>query len=69
VVISFRLNSRVEADIGKLVDGIPDAFLSRSTTVVVPGTAMEVAMEATLRPAVKRLAAARRKALKEKDKD
>ncbi len=56
VVISFRLNSRVEADIGKLVDGIPDAFLSRSTTVVVPGTAMEVAMEATLRLVVKRLA-------------
>ncbi len=69
VVISFRLNSRVEADIGKLVDGIPNAFLSRSTTVVVPGTEMEVAMESTLRPAVKRLAAARRKALKEKDKD
>ncbi|WP_029919252.1 phosphoribulokinase [Nevskia soli] len=69
VVISFRLNSRVEADIGKLVDGIPNAFLSRSTTVVVPGTEMEVAMEATLRPAVKRLAAARRKALKDKEKD
>jgi phosphoribulokinase len=69
VVISFRLNSRVEADIGKLVDGIPNAFLSRSTTVVVPGTEMDVAMEATLRPAVKRLAKARQKALKEKEKD
>ena len=69
VVISFRLNSRVEADIGKLVDSIPNAFLSRSTTLVVPGTEMEVAMAATLRPAVKRLAMARRKALKEKDKD
>jgi phosphoribulokinase len=64
VVISFRLNSRVEPDIGKLVDSIPNAFLSRSTTLVVPGTEMEVAMEASLRPAVKRLAAARRKALK-----
>jgi phosphoribulokinase len=64
VVISFRLNSRVEPDIGKLVDGIPQAFLSRPNTLVVPGTAMEAAMEATLRPAVKRLAAAQRKALK-----
>ena len=67
VVISFRLNSRVEADIGKLVDGIPNAFLSRSTTLVVPGTEMGTAMEATLRPAVKRLAKARQKALKEKE--
>jgi hypothetical protein len=37
--------------------------------VVVPGTEIDVAMEATLRPAVKRLAKARQKALKEKDKD
>ena len=67
VVISFRLNSRVEADIGKLVDGIPNAFLSRSTTLVVPGTEMDVAMEATLKPAVKRLIKARNKALRDKD--
>ncbi|MDR3416282.1 MAG: phosphoribulokinase [Nevskia sp.] len=69
VVISFRLNSRAEADIGKLVDTIPNAFLSRPTTLVVPGTEMEVAMEAVLRPAVKRLAKVRLKALKKKDKD
>jgi phosphoribulokinase len=69
VVISFRLNSRVEADIGKLVDGIPGAFLSRPTTLVVPGTEMDLAMEATLKPAVKRLIKARNKALKERDKD
>jgi phosphoribulokinase len=69
VVISFRLNSRVEADIGKLVDSIPNAFLSRSTTMVVPGTEMDVAMEATLKPAVKRLIKARNKALKERDED
>jgi phosphoribulokinase len=56
VVINFRLNSRVEANIGKLLDRIPDAFLSRPTTLVVPGQYMERAMEATLRPAVKRLA-------------
>lgn len=67
VVISFRLNSRVEADIGKLVDNIPNAFLSRPTTLVVPGTEMDVAMEATLRPAIKRLAKARLKALKDKE--
>lgn len=67
VVISFRLNSRVEPDIGKLVDNIPNAFLSRPTTLVVPGTEMDVAMEATLRPAIKRLAKARLKALKEKE--
>lgn len=67
VVISFRLNSRVEADIGKLVDSIPGAFLSRSTTLVVPGPEMDVALEATLKPAVKRLLKARRKALKERD--
>ena len=56
VVISFRLNSRVEADIGKLVDSIPGAFLSRPQTLVVPGIHMHTAMEETLRPAVKRLA-------------
>jgi len=67
VVISFRLNSRVEADIGKLVDGIEGAFLSRPMTLVVPGEQMEAAMEATLRPAVKRLAARRKKALAEDD--
>src|SRR5581483_6068606 len=67
VVISFRLNSRVEADIGKLVDGIPNAFLSRSTTLVVTATEMDVAMEATLKPAVKRLIKARNKALRDKD--
>ncbi len=65
VVISFRLNSRVEADIGKLVDSIPGAFLSRPMTLVVPGEQMEVAMEATLRPAMKRLAAKRKKAIAE----
>src|SRR5882757_8479770 len=65
VVISFRLNSRVEADIGKLVDGIDGGFLSRPMTLVVPGEQMEAAMEATLRPAVKRLAARRKKALAE----
>jgi len=64
VVISFRLNSRVEPDIGKLVDGIPEAFLSRPTTLVVPGPRMDEAMEATLKPAVKRLARARMKALR-----
>jgi phosphoribulokinase len=64
VVISFRLNSRVEPDIGKLVDNIPEAFLSRPTTLVVPGPRMEEAMEATLKPAVKRLARARIKALR-----
>ncbi|HWY24053.1 MAG TPA: phosphoribulokinase [Nevskia sp.] len=69
VVVSFRLNSKVEADIGKLVDSIPEAFLSRSTTMVVPGAAMDVAMEATLKPAVKRLIKARNKALKEKGGD
>jgi phosphoribulokinase len=69
VVISFRLNSRVEADIGKLVDNIPGAFLSRSTTLVVPGPQMDLAMEATLKPAVKRLIKARNKALKKRDRD
>ena len=64
VVISFRLNSRVEPDIGKLVDGIPEAFLSRPNTLVVPGPRMDEAMEATLKPAVKRLARARMKALR-----
>jgi phosphoribulokinase len=67
VVISFRLSSRVEADIGKLVDTIPGAFLSRPQTLVVPGAHMYTAMEAVLRPAVKRLAAGRRKAMRVRD--
>jgi phosphoribulokinase len=37
--------------------------------MVVPGTEMDVAMEATLKPAVKRLIKARNKALKERDED
>ncbi|MBL6751500.1 MAG: phosphoribulokinase [Nevskia sp.] len=56
VVINFRLNSRVEANIGRLLERIPDAFLSRPTTLVVPGQHMDQAMEATLKPAVRRLA-------------
>jgi len=65
IVISFRLNSRVEAEIGKLVDGIPGVSLSRPQTLVVPGPQIAAAMEATLRPAVRRLALRRKNALAE----
>lgn len=64
VVIHFSPNSRIEPNIAKLVDTIPDAFLSRSTTLVVPGVQMEVAMEAVLKPPIKRLVARRRRMLK-----
>jgi phosphoribulokinase len=66
VVIHFNLNSRVEPDVGKLVDTIPGAFLSRPTTLVVPGPEMELAMEASLRPAVARLMRRRKRALRKK---
>jgi phosphoribulokinase len=67
VVIHFNLNSRVVTDMGKIVDSIPDAFLSRPTTLVVPGAQMDTAMEAILKPAVKRLMTARKKALLERE--
>lgn len=67
VVVHFNLNSRVITDIGKIVDAIPDAFLSRPTTLVVPGAQMGTAMEAILKPAVKRLMTARKKALVERE--
>lgn len=62
VVIHFQLNSRLEPNIGKLVDSIPGARLSRPTTLIVPGEHMDEAMETILRPAVKRLIARVRKA-------
>jgi phosphoribulokinase len=63
VVIHFNLNSRIEADIGKLVDTIPGAFLSRSTTLVVPGVVQDQAMEAILKPTVVSLMERREAAL------
>jgi len=65
VVIHFNLNSRIEADIGKLVDAIPGAFLSRSTTMVVPGAVMDEAMETILKPEIANLFARRRRAPRE----
>jgi len=59
VVIHFSTNSRIEPDIAKLVESIPGAFLSRSTTLVVPGAQMELAMDLTIRPSVQRLIASR----------
>jgi phosphoribulokinase len=67
VVIHFHNNSRVDPDIGKLVDTIPGAFLSRPTTLVVPGPQMDLAMEAALKPAVARLTRRRKRAIKKKE--
>jgi len=67
VVIHFNSNSRVDPDIGKLVDTIPGAFLSRPTTIVVPGPQMDLAMEAALKPAVARLTRRRKRVVKKKE--
>jgi phosphoribulokinase len=67
VVVHFNLNSRVEPNIGRILDAIPGAYLSRPTTIVVPGSDMDEAMEATMLPAVGELMKRRKKALKEKD--
>ena len=64
VVIHFAVGSRIAPNIPRLVDAIPGAFLSRSTTMVVPGEQMEAAMEAILRPPVKKLVARRRRLMK-----
>jgi phosphoribulokinase len=61
VVIHFNAHSRVEPDFGKWVDEVPNAFLSRSNTLVVPGTQMNLAMEVILTPAIAELLERRRR--------
>lgn len=55
VVIHVNPRRRLEADFDVLLSEIPDAFRSREDTLVVRGEHMELAMELTLRPALKRL--------------
>lgn len=65
VVIHFNPNSRIVPDIKRIVATIRDAYLSRPTTIVVPGTEMDEALEATMLPAVGQLMKRRRELLRQ----
>ena len=60
VVVHCNDQSRMRADFDLMIDELPGAFQSHPKTLVVPGPAMERAMELIARPAIEQLIARRK---------
>ncbi|MGD2020954.1 MAG: phosphoribulokinase [Thiohalocapsa sp.] len=59
VIIRFKEPEQLEVDFPYLLNMIPDSFMSRRNTMVVPGGKMGFAMEIILQPIIERMMDAR----------
>ncbi|WP_295539344.1 phosphoribulokinase [uncultured Thiohalocapsa sp.] len=59
VIIRFKEPEKLEVDFPYLLAMIPDSFMSRRNTMVVPGSKMGFAMEIILQPIIERMMDAR----------
>lgn len=59
VIIRFKEPEKLEVDFPYLLSMIPDSFMSRRNTMVVPGGKMGFAMEIILQPIIERMMDAR----------